>query len=87
MSNSPSIRPKNKASQSQLAFALSYLEEEHEKLLALAMSLRRHLEPVDPEHPGDDVNLNAWRLAQILEERLEKTEFVNAMRSLVLGEV
>lgn len=87
MSKTSPIKSMNQASRGQLEYALSYLEEEHEKLLALAISLRQQVEPVDPENPGDETNHVAWRLAQILEGRLERTEFVNGMRSLVLGEV
>lgn len=75
------------ACRSQLEFALSYLEEEIETLLALAMAVRRQVEPIDPEKPSDSVDTTAWRLAQVLEGRLEKTLFVDQMRSLVLGAV
>jgi len=75
------------ASRSQLEFALSCLEEEHEILLALAIAVRRQVEPIDPVKPSDTVDTTAWRLAQVLESHLEKTAFVDQMRFLVLGEV
>lgn len=75
------------ASRSQVEFALSYLKEEIETLLSLAMALRRQVEPIDPKNPTDTVDTTAWRLAQVLEGRLEKTLFVDQMRSLVLGAV
>jgi hypothetical protein len=77
----------NVASRSQLEFAFSYLEEEHETLLALAMALLRQVEPVDPDAPNDAVDTTAWRLAQVLEQRLGSTVFVADMRKLIFGEV
>lgn len=87
MSHSPSIMPKKQVSESRLEFALSYLSDELETLLALAMALRRQVEPVDPKNPSDEEDTTAWRLAQVLEGRLETTEFHNHMRMLVFGEV
>lgn len=74
-------------SRAQLEFALSCLNEEFEKLLSLASCLRQQVEPADQQQPEDGVDVVAWRLAQMLEERLESTDFSAAMRSLVLGEV
>lgn len=75
------------ASAAQLEFALKFLGEEHEKLYCLAYAILQRVEPVVPDNPAEDDDITAWRLAQILVERLEKTEFTDAIRSLVLGEV
>lgn len=68
-------------------FALRCLSEEHNKLLALAHFITCRLEPKDLENPSDDCDLMLWHLATVLEERLEKTDFEDFMRSLLLGEV
>lgn len=72
-------------SQGSLDVALAYVEEEHDKLLALAITLRQRLEPADPQDPTDSDDLTAWRLAQLIEERLERTEFSLTLRAFVLG--
>lgn len=72
-------------SQGSLTVALDFVEEERDRLLALAMVLRQRLEPVDPKDPGENDDLNAWRLAQLLEERLTDTGFTDTLRKFVLG--
>lgn len=71
--------------QGSLDVALEYVEDEHEKLLALAIALRHLLEPADPHNPAENDDLTAWRLAQLIEERLSSTTFTNTLRAFVLG--
>lgn len=72
-------------SQDSLELALDFVEDERDRLLALAMTLRQRLEPVDPKDPTDSDDLNAWRLAQLLEERLTSVRFTDTLRTFVMG--
>lgn len=65
--------------------AFEYLEDEHETLLALATTLVNRLQPQDPADPDDCADKTSWRLAQLLNERVESTEILNTMRALMLG--
>lgn len=60
---------------------LDYLKDEHAKLHSLAMCLTKELEPADDEsdHPQE----HAWRLAQMMEERLETTTFSDSIRAIL----
>lgn len=69
--------------QGVLDLAMSLMEEEHEKLLCIALSLANKLEPKNPKDIQDDEDVIAWRLAQVLEERLSSVEFLNDMRGLL----
>lgn len=60
---------------SKIEYVMAYVNEERETILALSMALRKWLEPDDPQDPKDSDDLTAWRLAQILEDRLSSTEF------------
>lgn len=73
-------------SRGSLELAIDYVADEHEKLLALAMTLRQRLEPANPKDPTGGDDLTAWRLAELLEERLTSTDFTNTLRVFVLGE-
>jgi hypothetical protein len=68
----------------KLEFAISYLEEEYETLLALAIVLMNRLEPRDPANPSDSDDVTSWRISQIPHERITDTGFIESMRSLVL---
>lgn len=68
-------------------FAFGFLGDELETLLALAIALERQLEPTDPDHPEDEHPTTAWRLSQVLNERLSSMTFTNNMRQLLLGHV
>lgn len=70
---------------SSLKFAFRYLEDEHETLLALAITLMNRLEPQDPANPEDGADVTSWRLAQVLHERVTNTDFLNHMHKLMLG--
>lgn len=71
--------------QSELEFAFRFLEDEHETLLALAIVLQNHLEPVDPAKL-EDCDIVAWRMSQVLHERITNTQFLKNMRELMLGD-
>lgn len=68
-----------------LDLAFDRLQDEHAKLLALAIVLRDQLEPADPDNHDDCDHITAWHLAQMLNARLEGTQFVNDMRRLITG--
>lgn len=70
-------------SPSALDAALSLLEGEQGRLLALADCLLYHLSPADAVHPSEDTDLHGWRLAQILHDLLGSTETIQAVRSLL----
>ena len=74
-----------KVSQRSLDAAVEWVEEEHDKLLALAFALVHRLEPVDPQNPTDTDDLTSWRFAQMLEERLSSPQFTDTLRSFLLG--
>ena len=67
-------------------WVLKELSEEQDRLYALASTISQRLEPDDPEHPKDDAPLNEWRLAQMLEERLGKTSFLDAISEMLTGD-
>lgn len=71
------------AGQNRLAF--DFLEDELETLLALSITLKNQLEPDDPQNHDDCEHTTAWRLSQVLNDRLASTEFSNNMRMLMLG--
>jgi hypothetical protein len=65
-------------------WVLHSISEEQDRLHAMASSLAQRLEPADPAHPGDDAPLVEWRLAQLLQERLESTDFMECIRAVLL---
>jgi hypothetical protein len=65
---------------------LEEIEKEHAQLYALAATIAGKLQPVDPKSPPDDWPLNEWRLAEVLEQRLEKTTLHAFARHLLMGE-
>ena len=68
-----------------LKFAFKYLEEEHETLLALAITLMNRLAPHDPATPEDCADITSWRLAQVLHDRITNTDFLKHIHDLMLG--
>jgi hypothetical protein len=66
-----------------LDFVMDLLSEEREKMLAIAISLYNRLEPKNLQDIKEHEDQTAWRLAQLLEERLSTTEFENAVRELL----
>ena len=67
----------------KIRFALKYLEEEHETLLALAIALQNQLEPNHQTSPDDCHHTTAWRLSQVLHARITDASFINNMRELM----
>lgn len=65
--------------------ALEMQSEELEKLLALSIGLVNHLEPRDPSDPDQHENLTAWRMAQVLNERLSSTVLQEGIYQMLLG--
>lgn len=63
-------------------FAFGVLEDELETLLALSIILMNRLEDQQEQENSD---ITSWRLSEVLNERLSKTEFSNNMRQLLLG--
>lgn len=68
-----------------LSVAYSYFHEEIETMLCLAICLQNHLEPKDPDNPEASEDIIAWRLSQVLHERLTNRRFSEDMRELLLG--
>ena len=56
-----------------IALVIDTLKDEHEKLLALAMSLTRALAPAEAGDLDEMQPTTEYRLAQLIEERLSKT--------------
>jgi hypothetical protein len=71
-------------SRSRLELVVREISAEHDRLHALAIALLSRVRPHNESDPEDGADLHAWRLAQILEERLESTQFVEAISGLLL---
>lgn len=69
--------------QATLELAMSLLHDELEKMLCIAISLVNKLEPKDVNNIQDDEDVIAWRLAQVLEDRLSETAFLDSLRELL----
>ena len=65
-------------------WVVDYIAEEKDKLHSLAMCLTHELEPDDPNDGEDHPELHAWRLALMMEERLESTRFVDNIRTMLM---
>lgn len=63
-------------------FALGFLEDELETLLALSIVLMNRLED---QQKNEDADITAWRLSQVLNEKLSRTTFSDNMRHLLIG--
>lgn len=68
-----------------LEFVFKCLEDEHETLLVLAITLMNRLEPHDPATPEDCADITSWRLAQVLHDRITDTDFLKNIHKLMLG--
>lgn len=68
---------------SELEFALKFLDDELETLLALSMVLMNQLEDTRDAETGNGVT--AWRLAQVLNDRLASVEFSRNFRHILLS--
>ena len=78
-------KPEFTPSPGNLSFAYSYLQEEFETLLCLAICLENQLEPEDPKNPKASEDIIAWRLSQVIHSKLTNPEFTQHMRELLLG--
>ena len=65
--------------------AFSYLEDEHETLLALVIALLDRLEPSDPSDSDSCLDTTSWRLAHVLNDRLSDVGFLKRMHGLMFG--
>jgi hypothetical protein len=70
----------------RFTFAMDLIDDEMNKLHCLAIALENQLRPNDPKNPTDTDNLIAWRLAEVLEEKLGSTAFEKGVRSLLILE-
>jgi hypothetical protein len=70
-------------SQRTLELAMDYLYEELDKVQCLAILLCKELEPKKLNDSEYFQNVTAWRLAQLIEERFESTDFQNSIRELL----
>lgn len=66
-------------------YAFEGLDEKSEQLCSLASIVTEQLTPPDPQNPPDDWPINAWRLAQILEDLLINRQDLTAARAFLLG--
>ena len=69
-----------------LKFAFRMMSEEQDRCAALAHSLVVQLQSNDPENPTDHDDLTAWRLAEVLHDKLSSSEVSESVRKLLLGE-
>jgi hypothetical protein len=69
--------------QGTLDLAMSLLHDELEKMLCVAICLVNKLQPKNTSDIQDDEDLIAWRLAQVLEDRLSETAFEDSLRELL----
>lgn len=64
-------------------FVVKFVADEHAILLALASALEYWTSPNGQGDETDCSNPTAWRLAQVLHERLSSTEFLNNLDRLL----
>lgn len=64
-------------------FVLEYIREEMESLFSLSAAVAAFTAVKDTKNPKDNDNITAFRLAEILEERLGSTAFQNNIRSML----
>ena len=80
------IDPSHTQTTLALQTVFRHIEEEMETLAALASALVLHLEPIDPKQIDCAVtDVYAWRVAEVIKQRLESQEFMDFVRSLVPG--
>ena len=64
---------------------LRILDEEQNQLHALICAVMMLISPKNPDEPEDGIDILAWRLGQILEDRLAKTTVHNFVREILMG--
>lgn len=65
---------------------LGMFKDQSSQLEALAFCLLKEVEPKDGKNPEDEVNITAWRLAQIIYDMLSSTSLLNSSRDMLMGE-
>ena len=71
---------------SQLETVIHEIDEREEQLYALASSLLMHLTPRDEKNIPDDYPITAWRLAQLLDDKLSSTSHRSYVRNSLMQE-
>ena len=67
-------------------FIFNWIKSEQETLYALAAALEDQLAPVDPDNPPEDYQqITAWRLSELLLDRLSSTHLLDQVRSHLIG--
>jgi len=66
-------------------FAYKYLKDEWETLLALAIVLENMTAPPDPDNPPEGFDVTQWRLIQVINSRLDDTQFMRHMKMVLIG--
>jgi hypothetical protein len=69
---------------SSLEGVMDAIEEREEQLYALAATILRHLSPEDEKNIPDEHPHTAWRLAQLLEDKLSSTSHRNYVREILM---
>lgn len=70
-------------SQEMTQFAVDYIDEELEVLYSIALPLCERIAPKDPKNLQEEDDIVAWRLAQLLVERLESTRTINNLKQFL----
>lgn len=70
---------------SSLEGVMNAIEEREEQLYALAATILHHLSPEDEKNIPDEHPHTAWRLAQVLEDKLSSTSHRNYVREILMS--
>ena len=70
-------------SRSTIELALDYIGDEMETLLALSNALVSQVTVQDPKNPKDHDNVFAFRLAELLEDRIASSVFQENIRHIL----
>lgn len=71
------------ANAGELDFLARYIAEELERLEALSIALEKELCPKDPDNLREGDKVTAWRLAELLNERLSSRAFSDYINSVL----
>ena len=71
---------------SYVSLLMELINAEHERLAALAAALEYWTSPKNPDDPEDCQNPTAWRLAQLLDERLSSTNHIDMVRRVLVAD-
>lgn len=64
-------------------FAFELVQEEMNSLYALANAAVKELQPPEGTKPTESANFFAYELVNLMHQRLERTDFENALRSVL----